>query len=161
MMPGMDRVDVADRWIAANTRTVWHALMDPEARERWLPPAGMHGHIESWDLTLGGGYRMVLTYDDAAATGGKSSPREDIVDAAFTRFSPLEWVQETIRFESDDPAYAEPMVLSWEIYPGAGETYVRVAATDVPDTISPADHQAGLDASLAQLARHVETPREH
>lgn len=150
----MERVDVADRWIVANTRAVWHALMDPAAREQWLPPAGMSGEIEGWQAGLGGGYRMTLSYDDAAA-GGKSGPGQDIVDAEFTRLAPLQWVEETVTFVTDDPAYAGAMRVAWELRPAAGETYVRVTATDIPAGIGEPDHLAGLASSLAQLAAYL------
>ncbi len=41
----------------------------------WLPPDGMTAHLERFDPSTGGGYRMILTYADTA------TPHRDTRDA--------------------------------------------------------------------------------
>ena len=67
--------------IAAPPDKVYAALVDPVALTAWLPPAGMTGTIERFDLRPGGTYRMVLTYADASGSRGKSSADSDVVEA--------------------------------------------------------------------------------
>jgi hypothetical protein len=48
------------------------------------------------------------------------------------------------------------MVMTWTITAVGAATRVDIAAEDVPDGISAADHAAGLTSSLANLAAHLE-----
>ena len=68
---GSDRVDEASRLVAAAPRAVYRALVDQDALAAWLPPDGMTGSFERFDLRPGGGYRMVLAYDDPQADPGR------------------------------------------------------------------------------------------
>ena len=45
------RVDSAFRVIDAPPQVVYQAYMDPDALVRWLPPAGMNGRIERFEVT--------------------------------------------------------------------------------------------------------------
>ena len=102
------RTDTATRTIQASTQALYRALTDAEARARWLPPAGMTARMERYDLRVGGGYRMVLTYDDPAGETGKSTADSDVVEATFVELVDGERVVEAIEFESDEPAFAGP-----------------------------------------------------
>lgn len=57
---------------------------------------------------------------------------------------------------SDDPAFVGTMTMTWEATPVEGGTRVVITADDVPAGISAEDHAAGMAASRANLARHVE-----
>ena len=48
--------------IAAPGGKVYAAVVDQQALLAWLPPSGMTGKFERFDLRPGGSYRMVLTY---------------------------------------------------------------------------------------------------
>ena len=74
--------------IAAPPEKIYAALVDPEALTAWLPPAGMTGKIERFDLRPGGSYRMVLTYADPSGSRGKSTADSDIVEARFVDIVP-------------------------------------------------------------------------
>ena len=63
---------------------------------------------------------------------------------------------ERVVFESDDPQFAGAMTITTTLTPAPGGTAVVVAAQDVPAGITPEDHQAGMDSSLANLAAFVE-----
>ena len=153
--PGTDRVDEATRVVAADRRVVYGALVEAEALATWLPPDGMTGRFERFDLRPGGGYRMVLAYDDASANPGKSGEGTDVVDVAIVDLVPDERVVQQVVFAADDPAFAGTMTMTWVVEDDAAGTRVTVRATDVPPGISPQDHAAGMASSLAQLDAYV------
>ncbi len=49
------------------------------------------------------------------------------------------------------------MTMTWEVTAVQGGTRVEFRAENVPAGISAADHAAGLESSLANLAEHLET----
>jgi uncharacterized protein YndB with AHSA1/START domain len=151
----MPRTDTASRLIAAPAGRVYAALVDPDALATWLPPDGMHGRFERFDLRPGGSYRLVLTYDDATAAPGKSTANEDVVDGRFVHLVPDTRVVQAGDFVSDDPAFAGTMTMTWELTAVDGGTRVDIRADDVPDGISAEDHAAGLASSLANLAAYL------
>ena len=142
--------------IAATPERVYAALVDPEALAAWLPPDGMSGRIERFDLRPGGSYRMVLTYADAFASKGKATADSDIVEARFIDIVPGVRVVQAVDFVSDDPAYAGMMTMTWQVTAADGGARVDVTADDVPDGINAEDHSAGLDSSLRNLADFLE-----
>ena len=152
----MPRTDRASRVIAAPPERVWAALVDPEALLAWLPPGGMIGRFERFDARSGGSYRMVLTYSDASGAPGKATPDSDIVEARFVDIVPGERVVQAVDFVSDDPAYADTMIMTWEVAAADSGTRVNIVAEDVPDGISAEDHASGLDSSLTKLAAYLE-----
>ena len=149
------RTDSAARFVAAPPERIYAALVDPEALAAWLPPAGMTGRFERFDARPGGTYRMVLTYDDASGAPGKSSADADVIEGSFVELVPGELVVQSGVFDSDDPAFAEPMTTTWRLSAVAGGTHVEICAENVPDAISAEDHQAGFASSLENLERFV------
>jgi uncharacterized protein YndB with AHSA1/START domain len=150
------RTDRAERVVRATPAAVWRALTEPELLVQWLPPAGMAGSFDRFDLRPGGGYRMILTYDDPVANAGKSGDGHDVVEGRFGGIEPGERLDQLIEFESDDPAFAGTMRMVWEIGPAETGTQVALRAENVPYGISAEDHQTGLASSLANLAALVE-----
>jgi uncharacterized protein YndB with AHSA1/START domain len=151
----VSRTDVASLVLAAPPERVYAALVDPKALVVWLPPTGMTGRFERFELRQGGSYRMVLTYRDAEASRGKATPDSDIVDARFVELVPGVRVVQAVDFVSDDPAFAGIMIMTWEISPVDGGARVDITADNVPDDVSAEDHAAGLTSSLANLARYL------
>lgn len=151
----MPRTDTASRVIAAPRERVYAALIDPDALTAWLPPAGMSGRFERFDLHPGGSYRLVLTYEDASASPGKATAEADIVEARFVEIVPGVRVVQAVDFVSDDPAFGGTMTMTWETTAIEGGTRVDITATDVPDGISEEDHATGLASSLANLAGYL------
>ena len=151
----MPRTDAASRVIAAPPDRVYRAFVDPEALVEWLPPTGMTGRFERFDPTPGGSYRLVLTYDDATGAPGKSSADADVVEARFVEVVPGVRVVQAVDFESDDPAFAGTMTMTWALTAVEGGTRVDITADDVPDGITAADHAEGIAASLANLAAYT------
>jgi uncharacterized protein YndB with AHSA1/START domain len=142
--------------IAAPPDSVYAALVDPESLVAWLPPDGMSGRFEHFDARQGGSYRLVLTYEDAPAAGGKSSADSDIVDARFVELVRGVRVVQAVDFVSEDPAHAGSMTMTWELAAVDAGTRVDILAADVPAGISAEDHAAGLASSLANLAAYLE-----
>lgn len=142
--------------VAAAADRVYRALTDREALLAWLPPSGMAGRFETFDLRPGGNYRLVLTYADASSAPGKATADSDIVEARILELVPGVRVVQAIDFVSDDPAYTGTMTMTWEITPVDGGSRVDIRADDVPSGISAEDHAAGLASSLANLASFLE-----
>lgn len=152
----MPRTDSAARVIHAPVDAVYAALVDPVALAAWLPPAGMTGRVEQFDLRPGGLYRMVLTYADPAGAQGKSTDDSDVVEARFVEIVPGARVAYAVTFVSDDPAFAGTMTMTWEVSAVDGGTRVDITAVGVPDGISAEDHATGMASSLSNLAAYVE-----
>jgi len=98
---------------------------------------------------------MVLTYVDAPTSGGKATSDSDIVDVRFVDIVPGVRVVQAVDFVSDDPVYAGTMTMTWDLTGVEGGTRVDITADDVPDAVSPEDHAAGLNSSLANLAKYL------
>lgn len=150
------RTDTSFRLVAAPPDRVFDAFIDPDALTAWLPPGGMHGSFERFDVRPGGSYRMILTYDDASTAPGKATADSDVVEARFVDIVPGVRVVQAVDFVSDDPSYAGTMTMTWEVTAVDEGTRVDIRAEDVPDGISAEDHAAGLASSLAKLAAYVE-----
>lgn len=155
-MTDSQRIDRASRIIHATPEAIWQALVDPVAQAVWRPPAGMTGRFDSFDAREGGSYRMTLTYDDAGSAQGKSSEDADIVDGRFVELVQNVRIVELVMFESDDAAFAGTMKITTSLTRMPGGTEVAIACENVPGGVSPEDHQAGMDSTLANLAAYVE-----
>lgn len=152
------RVDTASRSIAAAPDAVYRAFAEPGALERWIPPNGMTGTMLAFDFRDGGSYRMRLTYPEWDRGHGKTSEDADEMTVRLTRLVPGRRVEQAVVFESDDPAYAGTMRMTWTLEPHGDRTLVAVRAEDVPVGIHAEDHVAAMAASLEQLAAFVEAP---
>lgn len=150
----MARIDRASRTIAATPRALYRAHLEPAALAAWRAPAGMRGEIYSFDPREGGGYRMALIYEDAGQ--GKTTDRTDAFEAAFVELVPDRRIVERVTFESDDPAFAGAMTIATSFTPVAAGTRIDVEISNVPSGITPEDHRAGMDSSLANLAAFLE-----
>jgi len=151
----MGRTDKATAIAKVTPEKLYEALSDPDARESWLPPKGMTGLIDAFDLRVGGGYLMTLTYDDPSGAPGKFSADQDVTTVTFVDVVPDERIVESVEFVADDPDLAGTMTMTWALRPVPDGTEVTITAEDVPPGISQADHEVGLQASLAQLIAYV------
>ncbi|RMI06636.1 SRPBCC domain-containing protein [Cellulomonas triticagri] len=152
----MGRTDRASLLVHVDRSAVFAALTDPDALLRWLPPAGMHGRFERFDMRTGGSYRLVLTYDDATASPGRTTPDSDVSEVRVVEVVPGERVVQEVDFASDDPAFAGTMRMRWTLRGTDDGTEVEVEARDVPPGVRARDHAAGLTSSLANLAAYLE-----
>lgn len=150
------RTDRGDRIVEAPVDRVFAALVDPDLLLEWLPPEGMTGRFEHVDMRPGGSYRLVLTYPPGAAAHAKSTEDADVVDVRIVDVVPGERVVQAVEFQSEDPAFAGTMTMTWSVHDAHGRTRVEITATEVPRGIGAQDHADGLASSLANLARVVE-----
>ena len=152
----MGRTDRASLLVHVDSARVFEALTQREALQRWLPPAGMHGRFEEFDMREGGSYRLVLTYEDASDAPGKTSADSDVSTTRIVEIVPGERVVHEIDFESDVAAFHGTMRMEWTLHPDDDGTEVVVEARDVPSGVHARDHAAGLTSSLANLASLLE-----
>ncbi len=151
----MRRTDTAARVIAAPAEVIYAAFARAEAVMSWLPPGRMTGRALEYDFREGGRYRIELTYDPTAPPGaGKTTGRTDVSRGRFLSLLPGKRVVQSVEFESTDAAFAGEMIITWDFEAAGSGTRVTVRATNVPDCISQDDHDAGLKATLDNLARH-------
>ena len=154
------RTDRASRRIKAPLAKVYAAFVTAEALVRWLPPEGMTGEMLEFDASRGGGYKMALTYESEDHSPGKSSENADVVAARYMVLVPGKKIIQSAEFESEDPAFAGTMVMTWT-FEEAGEapgeaTRVAIVCENVPGGIRKQDHDRGFKSSLANLAAFVE-----
>lgn len=105
------RTDTVSRIIMAPPHAVYRAFMDPKKLVAWLPPTGMEGGI----------YRMTLTYLDSDHQTGKTSDNTDVRQGEFLELVPGKRIVQRIVFETEDPAFAGAMTMTWNLdeVPGA------------------------------------------
>jgi uncharacterized protein YndB with AHSA1/START domain len=145
------------RIIGAGPQELYDAFMDPAALVAWLPPAEMTGKIHEFDARVGGGYRMSLFYPpDERAHGGKTSEKEDMVDARFVELTPARRIVEAVSFVTTDPALSGEMTMTATFEAVSGGTEVTLLFTNLPPGLRAEDNEAGSRLSLEQLARRFE-----
>ncbi|HYJ29678.1 MAG TPA: SRPBCC domain-containing protein, partial [Allosphingosinicella sp.] len=86
---------------------------------------------------------------------GKTTAKSDISAGRFLALERGRRVVQSVAFESEDPAFAGEMIMTWSLDPASGGTNVTVTAENVPAGISAEDHAAGLASSLDNLARFL------
>ncbi len=149
----MPRTDVASRTVAASPERVFQAFVDQEALLQWLPPAGSTGELEHFDLRAGGSYRLRLRFESPI---GKTTEDSDLVEVRIVEVVPGERLVQAADFDSDDPAFAGTMLMTWKVTPAPEGARVEIVAEDVPDGITAQDHADGLASSLDNLATYLE-----
>jgi len=152
----MGRTDRASLLIHVDRAEVFAALTSSDALAAWLPPQGMRGRFERFDMREGGSFRLVLTYEDASRAPGKTSAASDVSEARIAELVPGERMVQEVDFESDDPAFQGTMRMEWTLRSAEGGTDVEVVARNVPDGIRARDHAQGLTSSLSNLSALLE-----
>lgn len=153
------RVDSASRLISATPGALYAAFAEPGAMEQWIPPSGMSGKMVHFDFREGGSYRMRLTYAEPHLGPGKSSEDSDDVEVRVTRLDEGRRIELEGSFESADPAFSGIMRMIWTFKPEQAGTLVTVRDENVHEGIRPAEHEAGLNSSLDNLAGFTEGDR--
>lgn len=144
------------RTILATPRAIFRTLLDPETIPAWRAPKGMTARIERFDPRPGGAYRVVLQYSLDNPGSGKSGSNSDVVDGKFVEILPDERIVEAVPFESEDSRFQGVMTITTTLEPVKDGTKVTLTAHDAPPGISEADHRAGMDVTLKNLANFVE-----
>lgn len=155
--PEMKRTDSASRVIKASPQTIHQAFLDPEAVAVWRPPQGMAAEIYAFDPREGGTFRMAFVYTAADRTiRGKTSANADVFQGRFLEMVPNERIVEVVDFESDDPAFANAMMVTTTLAAVPEGTEVSFVCENVPSGIRPSDHQVGMASTLKQLVAFTE-----
>lgn len=150
------RTDTASRNIQVPPQAIYRAYMDPKALVAWLPPKGMEGRIDAFEARVGGIYRMTLTYIGSDHPTGKSSENADVAQGEFLELVPDKRIVQRIVFDSEDPAFAGAMIMTWHLDEVPGGTEVTIVCENVPEGIRQEDHEAGMSSTLANLAAFLE-----
>lgn len=146
----------SSRVIVASPRAIFRAFLDPESVASWRPPKGMTATVLAFDPRVGGRYRMAFYYPVGERGRGKTTPDADRFEGRFVELLPDEKIVETVEFESDDPAFAGTMTITTTLSTVTGGTKVTFLAENTPAGISAADHKAGMDSTLKNLATFIE-----
>jgi uncharacterized protein YndB with AHSA1/START domain len=149
------RTDSASRLIQASAADIYAAFGDSKAMEQWLPPKNMTATMLHFDFREGGSYRMRLAYKDLENGKGKTSDNSDEVEVKFLKLVVGTRIEQAVTFESDDPMFSGVMRMIWKFEPSMDGTLVTVCAEDVPQGISPEDHEIGMNSTLDNLASFV------
>src|SRR5690606_37907589 len=98
------------RHIRAPRGSVYRALLDPEAVQRWMVPDGMTSDVHAFDAREGGTFHITLTYDEPTGTG-KTTAQSDTFHGRFVRLVPDTEVVQAVEFDADDPALGGEMTI--------------------------------------------------
>jgi uncharacterized protein YndB with AHSA1/START domain len=151
--PDDGRSDSRSRDIAASPSDVFAAFAEATALMKWLPPPGMTGRALEYDFRPGGRYRLELRYTgEQPDAPGKTTDDADVTQGVFLELLPGRRIEQSVRFDSTDPAFAGEMTMTWTFERTPEGSRVTVTADNVPPGISKSDHDAGLRSSLDQLA---------
>jgi uncharacterized protein YndB with AHSA1/START domain len=160
MSASSGRTDTASMVVPATASDVYRAFASAEALMAWLPPGNMTGRALEYDFREGGRYRIELSYAADENDGvGKTTGRTDVSSGRFVALEPDKRIVQSVEFESADASFAGEMTVSWSFESLREGTRVTVSAENVPTGITKADHDAGLRASLENLARFLRAPR--
>jgi len=86
-----------------------------------MVPDQMTSRIHSFDAREGGTFRISLTYDSPTAAG-KTSPQTDSFHGRFVKLVPDTQVVQAVEFESEDPAMAGEMRITYTLADTDGGT---------------------------------------
>lgn len=144
------RVNEAELLINASAQKIYQALTTAQAVEQWLPPAGATGQVHAFEPFPGGRFEILLRFADAGH--GEALSDSDVSRGRFISLTPGQSVVHAASFESDDPAFADEMIISWFMFERGERTLLRVQAENVPQGIDAQGHRMGLESSLENLA---------
>jgi uncharacterized protein YndB with AHSA1/START domain len=148
---GLSRTQVS-QVIKAPRERVYRACIDPEAVATWRVPDNMTARVHAFDAREGGGFRMSLTYQDAANSPGKSSEDTDTFEGRFVELVPGVRIVELIRFESQDASFAGDMKITTSLTDVGDATGITILCENIPPGIRPKDNETGTRQALLRLA---------
>lgn len=143
------------RHIRAPRSSVYRALLDPDAVQKWMVPDQMTSEIHSFDAREGGAFRISLTYD-VPTTAGKTTSATDSFHGQFVKLVPDTEMVQLVEFESDDPSMAGEMTITYTLADADGGTDIVGVHENLPSGVAPADNELGWRMSLDKLAKLVE-----
>ena len=93
---------------------------------------------------------------DVRTFRGKTSEREDMVDARFVELAPPRRIVEAVNFITTDRAFSGEMTLTATFEAVSGGTEVTLMFENLPPGLRAEDNETGSRLSLEQLARRFE-----
>lgn len=144
------------RLIRAPATSVYDAFTKPDALEAWLVPSGTTGTIHGFAPGVGGGYKMALTWMEPGSDRGEGFEQEDHYTATFVELVPDRRVVMVIRYENPDHKWSGDITMIVTMEREDSGTRVTIDFENLPDTITPADNDAGTRSALEKLARYLE-----
>lgn len=153
----MKQQTVNSKIIKASPQTLFKAFTDPKALEIWFAPEGMNAHVHAFDLRIGGGYEMSLSYQESdEKSKGKTNDKEDRYTSEFIEIVENEKIVQAITFDSPDPKFAGTMIMEVTFEPESNGTKVTFTFKNIPIGIKPEDNEEGTISTLENLAKFVE-----
>ena len=143
------------RHIRAPRPSVYRALLDPDAVQRWMVPDGMTSAVHSFEPEEGGRFRISLTYDQPTSAG-KTDPRTDVFSGRFVRLVQDAEIVQAVEFETDDPALQGEMTITYTLADADTGTDLVGIHENLPAGVPPAQNELGWNMSIDKLAKLVE-----
>lgn len=143
------------RHIRAPRSRVYAALLDADAVRQWMVPDGMTSQVHAFAPRLGGEFRITLTYDAPAGTG-KTTAQSDTFHGRFAELVPDRRIVQAVEFESDDPAMAGEMKITYSLADAGDGTDLTGTHEHLPAGLSPAENELGWRMSMDKLAALLE-----
>jgi uncharacterized protein YndB with AHSA1/START domain len=134
------------RVLRSTPERIYRALLDADAKAKWLPPNGFTGKVHHLDAQVGGSYKMSFTN----FTTGKSHS----FGGTYLELLPHERIRYTDKF--DDPNLAGEMQTTISLKQVSCGTELNIVQEGVPAVIPPEACYLGWQESLTLLAKLVE-----
>jgi uncharacterized protein YndB with AHSA1/START domain len=125
---------------------LYRAFLDPQAKEKWLPPFGFTGKVHEQETRVGGSYRMSFTN---FGTGQSHS-----FGGTYVELIPNQLIRYTDKF--DDPNLPGEMHVTVTLREVICGTELSVVQSGIPAVIPAEMCYLGWQESLEQLAHLVE-----
>ena len=134
------------RVLRAPPERVYRALLDADAKAKWLPPNGFTGKVHESNATVGGTYRMSFT--------NFSSGHTHTFGGTYVELTPNERIRYSDRF--DDANLPGEMSVTITLTAVLVGTDVQIVQEGIPDAIPVEMCYLGWQESLVLLGKLVE-----
>ena len=143
------------RHIHATPDQIYRLLIDRDAVQQWRVPDGMSSHVHTFEPKAGGAFRVSLTYNSPDSSG-KTSAHTDTYHGHFVSLIPNSKVVEVMEFETNDPAMAGEMTITYTLTPSENGTDLVAVHEGLPEGVSEDDNELGWKMSLNKLTAMAE-----
>src|SRR5215212_6892956 len=130
------------RVLRAAPEKIYRALLDPDAKAKWLPPNGFTGRVHEIDARVGGSYRMSFT--------NFSTGQSHFFGGTYTELVPNERIRYTDKFE--DSNLPGEMQVSITLQAVSCGTDLTIVQEGLPEVIPVEMCYLGWQESLILLA---------
>jgi len=134
------------RVLRASRKTVYRALLDPDALVKWNPPNGFTAKVHHLDARVGGTFKMSFT--------NFSTGKSHSFGGKYLELIPHERIRVTDVF--DDPNLPGEMQTTYTLKEVSCGTELSIVQEGLPDAIPPEACCLGWQESLVLLAKLVE-----